>query len=61
MHQLSDIDGNEIWDLTVSLLTEVCSNVAIEPEFQHLNGEFLRGASANRDNGARLDITADSF
>ena len=51
----------EIRDLTAALMTEVCSNVAIEPELQHLNGESFREGSANRDNGARLDIDADSF
>ena len=52
---------NEVRDLTASLLTEVCSNVALEPELQHLSGEVLRGGSANRDNGARLDIAVDGF
>ena len=47
--------------MTASLLTEVCSNVALEPELQHLSGEVLRGGSANRANGAHLDIAIDGF
>ena len=43
------------------MLTEVCSNVAIEPELQQLSGEVLHGGLASRDNGARLDIAADGF
>ena len=52
---------NEIRDLTASLLMEVCSNVVIEPELQHLSGEVLHGNTANRDKGDRLDIAADDF
>ena len=37
---------NEIRDMTASLLTEVCSNVATEPYLQPLSGENLRLASA---------------
>ena len=48
------IRHNEIRDLTASLLTEVCSNVAIEPHLQPLSGETFRLASTNTDDGARL-------
>ena len=40
---------NEIRDLTASLLSEVCHNVAIEPHLQPLNGEGFHHKSANTD------------
>ena len=52
---------NEIRDMTASLLTEVCSNVATEPCLQPLSGENLRLASANANDGARLDVRARGF
>ena len=48
-------------DLTASLLTEVCPNVAIEPHLQPLSGESFRLASTNTDDGARLDVRARGF
>ena len=44
-------------DITATLLTEVCSNVATQP----LSGETFRLASTNTDDGARLDIRARGF
>ena len=38
---------NELRDLTATLLTEVCTNVAVEPLLQQLSREELLGASAN--------------
>ena len=55
------IRHNEIRDITASLLTEVCNNVSIEPELQPLSSETFNLASANTDDGARLDIGADGF
>ena len=55
------IRHNEIRDITGSLLTEVCRNVAIEPPLQPLSGETLEARSANTDDGARLDIRARGF
>ena len=55
------IRHNEIRDLTASLLTEVCSNVAIEPHLQQLSGETFRLASNNTDDGARLDVRARGY
>ena len=52
---------NKIRHLTASLLTEVCSYVAVKPSLQQLSGEELSGASANRDEGARMDLAADGF
>ena len=50
------IHHNEIRNLTVSLLTEVCPNVAVEPHVQPLSEEALRLASANTD-----DVRARGF
>ena len=55
------IRHNEIRDLTASLLTEVCPNVAIEPHLQPLSGESFRLASTYTDDGARLDVHARGF
>ncbi len=55
------IRHNEIRDLTATLLTEVCNNVCTEPELQPVSQEALRGASTNRQDGARLDIAANGF
>ena len=52
---------NEIRDLTANVLSEVCHNVNVEPALQPLSGEVLTGASAIRDDAARLDIAADGF
>ena len=52
---------NEIRDLSVKLLTEVCPNVGIEHELQPLSGETLALCTANRQDEARLDIRALGF
>ena len=39
----------------------MCHNVGIEPPLQPLSGEQLILRSANREDGARLDIAADDF
>ncbi len=52
------IRHNEIRDITASLLTEVCHNVATEPSLQTLSGEILNHRTANKEDGARLDIRA---
>ena len=48
-------------DITAQLLTEVCSEVCIEPKLQPLSGELLNHASAIREDNARLDIAANGF
>ena len=53
------IRHNEIRDITASLLTEVCNEVCIEPELQPVVPNQLSGGSANRENGARLDVSAN--
>ena len=55
------IRHNEIRDLTANLLSEVCSDVQIEPDLQPLTGEILNGATSNSQDGARLDIAANGF
>ena len=55
------IRHNEIRDLTANLLSEVCNNVCIEPHLQPITGEHLSGASANTQDGARLDIAANGL
>ena len=55
------IRHNEIRNLTATLLTEVCHDVCIEPGLQPVSSEILTGASANRQDGARLDIAANGF
>ena len=52
---------NELRDVTASLLTEVCHNVAIEPQLQPLSGETLTLRSAITTDDARLDIRARGF
>ena len=39
----------------------MCHNVNVEPALQPLTGEVLSGASAIKDDAARLDIAADGF
>ena len=48
-------------DVTASLLTEVCHNVATEPTLQPLNGETFSYCTANTDAEARADIRARGF
>ena len=52
---------NEVRDITVSLLSEVCHCVSIEPHLQPLSGETLSHLSAIIDDGARLDISMYGF
>ena len=49
---------NEIRDLTANLLTEVCSEVCIEHELQTLTGEVVHGRTTDKEDAARLDISA---
>ena len=52
---------NKIRDITATLLTEICHNVATEPPFQPLTNESFTHHSANTDPNARLDIRARGF
>ncbi len=55
------IRHNEIRDTIANLMTEVCNDVCIEPHLQQITGESLSGASAIKEDGARLDIAANGF
>ena len=52
---------NEIRDITVQLLNEVCSDVGIEPSLQRLNGKRFSYRTVNSEDGARLDVVAGGF
>ena len=52
---------SEIRDLTANLLSEVCYNVTSEPKLQPLTGETFSLASTNREDAARVDVSADGF
>ena len=58
---LPSIIHNEIRDLTAKLLTEVCSQVATEPELQPISPEEFSLSNANTQDGARLDIVMNGF
>ena len=49
---------NEICDLTANLLSKVCSDVDVEPALQPLDCEPLQYATANQEDGARLDVAS---
>ena len=59
--EFPSIRHNEIRNLTAHLMSEVCHNVGIEPELQPLTGERFHFRSANVEDGARLDVRAESF
>lgn len=52
---------NELRDITVQCLTEVCHGVGTESPLQPLSDEPLHHRTANREDGARLDIVAAGF
>ena len=52
---------NYLRDFTANLLTEVCSNVCIEPPLQTLTGELLSHETSNPENSARLDVSVQGF
>jgi len=55
------IHQNELRDITAELLTEVCHNVGTEPPLQPITDEHLIHRTANREDGAQLDVAADNF
>ena len=55
------IRHNEIRNMTVTLLTEVCHDVCIEPGLQRVPSDSLTGATANHQDGALLHIAASGF
>ena len=52
---------NELRDITAQCLTEVYHGVGTEPCLQPLSDEPLHHSTANREDGACLDIVADGF
>ena len=54
-------DTTELRDFTASLLSETCHGVAGEPSLQPITSERFSNATANTQEGARLDIVADGF
>ena len=52
---------NELRDFTAEILSEVCADVCTEPSLQPLLGETMTNATANVEDGARLDISAAEF
>ena len=55
------IRDNEIRDITASPMSEVCHGIGTEPTLQPVTGERLTHRTANREDGAHLDIVAQSF
>ena len=55
------IRHNELRDITAEFLSEVCHNVGTEPPLQPITDEHLIHRTANREDGARLDVAAESF
>jgi hypothetical protein len=51
---------NELSDITADLLSEVCTDVLVEPPLEELTGETMHYRSANVSDEARLDISARS-
>ena len=59
-HALSCSHGGypSIRDITAELLSEICHNVGTEPSLQPITDEHLIHRTANRDDGARLDVAS---
>ena len=52
---------NELRDITAELMSKVCHNVGIEPSLQPVTDKHLVHRTANREDGAQLDVAAESF
>ena len=63
MHGFPTIHHNELRDFIAVVSSEVCHDVrvAIEPPLQPFTGETLSYATANVEDGARLDVSAYGF
>ena len=59
--RVQSIRHNEIRDMTVDLMSEVCYGVSIELCLQAVTEEQLMHKSLNRNDGAHLDIVAKTF
>ena len=60
-HAMIILRHNEIRDIAVDWLSEVCPEMEKEPQLQPITGEILRPLSANRKEYARPDIKAKGF
>ena len=49
---------NDVRDFTAELLSEVCKDVAVEPVLTPLTGEKFALKTANKEDHARLDVSA---
>ena len=58
---LPTIHHNEIRNITADLMGEGCHCVEIKPGLQPVTQEQLEHRTANREDGARLDIVARNF
>ena len=52
---------NELRDFTAETLSEVCTDVCVEPSLQPLTGETFDYTTANLEDGARVDVCAADF
>ena len=50
------IRHNDLLDLTVRLVSEVCKDIEIESKLLPLSGQKINGRTTNRSDEARLDI-----
>ena len=55
------IRHNEVRDIIGNLLSEVCSNVAVEPLLKPLSGEVFQARSTTTSQEARSDLRATGF
>ena len=55
------IRHNEVHDLTATLLTEVCHNVATEPALQPITAETFPYSTANTSDDVCLNVKARGF
>ena len=52
---------NEIRDVTAHFLTEVCNDVKVKPDLQPVPKNVQLSKSANKADGARLDVAVNGF
>ena len=52
---------NNLRDITSKLLSEVCKDVEVEPLLTTLTGEAFQQRTAKWQDGAKLDVSANSF
>ena len=55
------IRHNELRDITADLMSEVSHNVGTEPPLQPITDEHLIHRTANREDGACLNLAAERF